>query len=122
LEPLSGYLALAEAMKKEPQKLATSFNFGPKLNDVLTVEELAQVAIKSWGTGKYKSAQSENALHEAGLLKLNISKATKELKWEPKWNAPEAVDRTIAWYHNSLKKTNDKFALCIKDIKDYSAS
>lgn len=120
LEPLSGYLALAEAMKKDPLKFATSFNFGPQLNDELTVEQLVQFAIKYWGGGKYKSTQMKNAPHEAGLLKLNIDKAKNELQWEPKWNAPEAIERTIKWYNNSLLKNNDEFNLCVKDIMDYS--
>ena len=120
LEPLSGYLSLAKAMKKDPLKFASSFNFGPQLNDELTVEQLVRLAIKYWGSGKFKSIQMKNAPHEAGLLKLNIDKAKNELKWEPKWNASEAIERTIKWYNNSLQKNSDKFDLCVKDIMDYS--
>lgn len=119
LEPLSGYLVLAEAMEKEPQKNATSFNFGPELDDELTVEELTQHAIKIWGDGKYKPIKLKKHLHEAGLLKLNINKVKNELKWEPKWNAFQAIEKTINWYNKSLGKSKNEFDLCVKDIMDY---
>ncbi len=121
LDPLSGYLSLAEAMKIDPQKFATSYNFGPKLKDELTVEELVQNVIECWGSGKYKLTPIKNAPHEAGLLKLNIEKAKSDLAWEPKWNATQAIEKTITWYKNSLQKNHDKFNICVKDIVDYSS-
>lgn len=120
LEPLSGYLMLAASMDAQPQKFATSFNFGPPLNDVLNVEQLVQCAVQRWGRGKYKASPVKNAPHEAGLLTLNIEKAKKELSWEPKWNATKAINKTISWYKNSLLKGNDKFDLCVKDITNYN--
>ncbi|HKR03756.1 MAG TPA: CDP-glucose 4,6-dehydratase [Bacteroidia bacterium] len=119
LEPLNGYLALAERMYAEPGKYADSFNFGPELKDTLTVEELTKLIIKSWGKGKYKSVNLKNSPHEAGLLKLNIEKAKNELDWNPKWNAGKAVEKTMDWYKESLKKKSDKFYLCARDIEEY---
>lgn len=122
LEPLSGYLILAASMKKEPQKLATSFNFGPELDDTLTVEQLVKLSIKNWGCGKFKITNQKNDFHEVGLLKLNIEKAKNKLGWEPKWNAQQAIKRTMIWYKESLNVNNVRFSLCIRDIKDYESS
>jgi CDP-glucose 4,6-dehydratase len=106
-------------MYSEPQKFADSFNFGPELNDAFTVEELVKHAIKNWGSGKLKSANLKNAPHEAGLLKLNIQKAKKELGWKPKWNAEKAIEKTMEWYKESLKIKSDKHSLCVKQIEEY---
>jgi CDP-glucose 4,6-dehydratase len=119
LEPLHGYLALAERMYAEPEKYADSFNFGPELNDTLTVEELTKLIIKSWGKGKYKPVNLKNSPHEAGLLKLNIEKAKNELDWSPKWNAGKTVEKTMNWYKESLKKKSNTFYLCARDIEEY---
>ena len=119
LEPLSGYLTLASAMNAEPQKFASSFNFGPALEDTCTVEELVNFAIKSWGNGKYKPAQTKNKPHEAGLLMLNINKAKKELDWKPKWNCQEAIEKTIEWYKKSQNTKCNIHELCENDIIDY---
>ncbi|MEP7169115.1 MAG: CDP-glucose 4,6-dehydratase [Bacteroidota bacterium] len=121
LEPLHGYLTLAERMNSELEKFADSFNFGPQLNDTLTVEELTKLVIKSWGSGKYKSMNLKNAQHEAGLLKLNIDKAKNELDWKPKWNAEKAIEKTMKWYKESLEKDCDAMKLCEQDIKSYTA-
>ena len=119
LESLSGYLALAAAMKKNPVKYASSFNFGPQINDALSVEEVVQQAIKNWGSGKYSVAKQSHAHHEAGLLKLNIDKTKKELGWMPKWNSQVAIELTMNWYMESLKNKSEKFNLCISDIEKY---
>jgi CDP-glucose 4,6-dehydratase len=119
LEPLSGYLTLAAAMSKEPQKFAGSYNFGPKLKDALPVETLLQQAIKNWGSGTYKTAKIKKAPHEAGLLKLDISKAAKELKWFPVWNAKEAIEKSVGWYKDSAMKNKLSFEFCLNDIKEY---
>ncbi len=119
LEPLSGYLTLASAMSKEPKKFAGSYNFGPKLKDALAVETLVQQAIKNWGSGTYKTAKIKKAPHEAGLLKLDISKAAKELKWFPVWNAKEAIERSVGWYKKAQINKSSSYAYCINNIKEY---
>jgi CDP-glucose 4,6-dehydratase len=119
LEPLHGYLTLAERMYSEPQKFADCFNFGPELSDVLTVEELTKLAIKNWGNGKYKSANLKNTPHEAGLLKLNIDKAKNKLEWKPKLDAERAIQKSMNWYKKSLEKNCDVIKLCLEDIKEY---
>lgn len=111
LEPVMGYLLLGANLVVEPVKFSQAYNFGPYLSDALPVEEMLQLAIASWGKGKYIVEQVEGQLHEAGLLKLDISKAIAELKWQPKMNAQQAVSMTMDWYSefNSNKKKISDF-------------
>lgn len=119
LEPISGYLSLAQAMTKNPVKFAGSYNFGPKFKDALPVETLVKLALKNWGSGNYQSAPKQKALHEAGLLKLNISKAAKELDWHPRWNAKTAIEKSVAWYKGNLNRNSESYQLCINTISEY---
>jgi CDP-glucose 4,6-dehydratase len=98
LEPLSGYLTLGIFISQNPVEYAGAFNFGPYAEDVLTVQEMASLAIKIWGNGNIEFPILENQPHEASLLCLDISKATEKLKWKPKWNAQQALEYTLNWY------------------------
>lgn len=111
LEPLSGYLQLGIKLNMQPQEFSQAFNFGPYADDALTVEKMVKLSVKNWGNGKYNFEQNTIQPHEAGLLKLDISKAIADLKWKPQMNAGEAVLKTIEWYkafYNSIQ-TIDKF-------------
>ncbi|MFK7797614.1 MAG: CDP-glucose 4,6-dehydratase [Aureispira sp.] len=98
LEALYGYLILGKLLAEHPLKYGTAYNFGPLLDEAVSVEYLVQQAIQSWGRGSYRVERPENAVHEAQLLRLDCSKATQELQWKPKWNATEAIEQTIEWY------------------------
>jgi CDP-glucose 4,6-dehydratase len=98
LEPIIAYLLLGTKLAAEPVKFAQAYNFGPYGTDALPVVEMVNLAIKAWGSGSYEIKQDQNQLHEAGLLKLDISKAITELDWKPKMNASKAVQLTIDWY------------------------
>ena len=98
IEPLFGYLELGMKLNSDPIKYAQAYNFGPNINDALSVEEMVVSSIKSWGAGKYNVEVNNNNPHEAGLLKLDISKAIKNLNWKPILNAQTAVELTINWY------------------------
>ena len=107
LEPIVGYLLLGANLAKEPVKYSQAYNFGPHLSDALPVEEMLKLAIQSWGKGDYILEKVEGQLHEAGLLKLDISKAIAELMWQPKRNAQKAVSMTMDWYSEfNLNKNN----------------
>jgi CDP-glucose 4,6-dehydratase len=103
LEPLGGYLRLGGLMAEDPVKYADAFNFGPHSEDVLTVKEMAELALKIWGGGKIEFPVLENQPHEAGLLSLDISKVAEKLQWKPKWNAKQALTHTLEWYKRYYK-------------------
>ncbi|TAH39167.1 MAG: CDP-glucose 4,6-dehydratase [Bacteroidetes bacterium] len=119
LEPLHGYLSLAASMVAKPQKFASAYNFGPKLNDTFTVEALVRLAINNWKSGSYKIVKSKNAPHEAGLLKLSIAKVKKDINWQPKWKSSKAISATVDWYKNIHLQNQNAYDLCEKDIEDY---
>ena len=98
LEPLCGYLLLGGKLNDEPTKFSKAYNFGPLSNDHLSVKELVETAIKVWGNGSWKDISNLNKPHEAGLLKLSIERAQKELNWQPKLNAQQAIEWSINWY------------------------
>lgn len=98
LEPLGGYLKLASMLYEEEKELNTAYNFGPEENDHLKVKELVELAIRNWGKGSWEDLSDSKSLHEAGILKLDISLAKRELNWYPKLNSKEAIRWTIDWY------------------------
>jgi CDP-glucose 4,6-dehydratase len=98
LEPIIGYLILGSKLEEEPTSYCQAYNFGPYLTDTLTVNEMIKLSIKFWGKGEYIEKQILNDYHEAGLLKLDISKTISQLDWYPKINAIKAVNLTIDWY------------------------
>jgi len=95
---LFGYLLLGAKLTEDAVAFSQAYNFGPYVTDALPVAKMVEMAIESWGNGKYFVNQIANQPHEAGLLKLDISKAIAGLKWKPVMNASEAVAHTINWY------------------------
>ncbi len=102
LEPLNGYLMLGAKLAEEPAKFSQAYNFGPYIGDTSTVEELVKQATTIWGGGQYSCDAPESVLHEAGLLRLDITKAIEELGWKPRWNSIEALTHTLTWYQAYL--------------------
>ena len=117
LEPLCGYLLVGGLLNDEPQKYTGAYNFGPEPADHLTVKELVELAIKTWQSGTWKDTGDKNQVHEANLLKLDISKAKTKLNWQPKLNAAAAIEWTINWY----SKTEDVADFTFGQINDYMA-
>lgn len=106
LEPIIGYLTLGEKLSTKPLKYSQAYNFGPNMSDTLPVLNMVKQAINAFGSGSFEIKQDPNQLHEAGLLKLDISKAIEELKWEPKLNAEQAVGMTMNWYNHFVNNRN----------------
>jgi CDP-glucose 4,6-dehydratase len=117
LEPIGGYLHLGTKMADDPTKYADAWNFGPYIEDNLTVKDLVETAIVIWKSGTYHTPQYDKPLHEAKLLKLDINKTINELKWQPLWSANQAIQKTLEWYINSEK---NKGALTHQQIEDYT--
>lgn len=115
LEPLGGYLLLGAYMHLNPGKYTEAFNFGPRIDDVLTVQQLADEAIEIYGKGSFQYPEQMNQPHEAGLLSLDIAKAESVLGWQPLWNAKEAIKYTIQWYFNEADATTK----CLNEIRQY---
>ena len=116
LEPLGGYLLLGGLLNNTPSKFSESFNFGPHSNDHLSVKELVELAIKTWGNGSWKNTGNPHQPHEAGLLKLDISKVENVLQWHPELNAAQAIEWTITWYK---KSKTDVLDYTIAQINDF---
>jgi CDP-glucose 4,6-dehydratase len=116
LEPLHGYLMLAEALHRDGVNYASAFNFGPVPGDHLRVKELVQQAIDIWGAGEWKDVSDKEAPHEAILLKLNITKAAEVLRWKPKMSASTAVTLAIEWYKQPQAR---RLATALRQIEEY---
>ncbi len=119
LEPLSGYLLLAQQMWDEPTKYAAGWNFGPRTESIATVWDVATKVIANYGSGELKDLSDPNALHEANLLMLDISKAKFELGWEPKMNIEQCVALTVDWYKRY--RGVNVYDLCAEQLTKYIA-
>lgn len=120
LEPLAGYLLLAEKIWDRPD-LAGAFNFGPETGSATTVREVVEYARKSLGHGQVIWGDGSTGPHEAGWLALEIAKTTKTLGIVPKWSLPEAIGRTMNWY-KQLAQGADARALCLAEIAEFEAT
>ena len=100
LEPLNGYMKLGEQLLLGKKEFSTSFNFGPESHDIASVEEMCSLAKSNWGQVNAQFEREAIFKHEAGLLKLDITKARELLSWQPLWNSKKATALTINWYKN----------------------
>jgi CDP-glucose 4,6-dehydratase len=116
LEPIGGYLLLGGLLQASPLSFSKAYNFGPLPGDHLTVKELVQHAIASWGSGSWEDASDPGQVHEAGLLKLDITRARTELGWQPAWDATQAIQQTIDWYK---KEISQQAGYTFQQIKAY---
>jgi len=114
LEPLCGYLCLAETIFQNPGA-AGDFNFGPEPEDIATVRDVVEIARSAFGRGEVAWGVKRDALHEAKTLSLDNSKAKKALGVTPVWNLRTAVERTMRWYRRQLEG-EDARTLCEEDI------
>lgn len=120
IEPLFGYLELGSKLNLDPIKFAQAYNFGPNTSDALSVEIMVHDALQFWGGGSYTIVKDTNNPHEAGLLKLDISKSMKDLNWKPILNANKAIERTINWYKKYYNKLPAVY-LMESDIEYYKS-
>jgi len=117
LEPLSGYLLLAEKMYQSPGKYCEAWNFGPEEESMKPVGEVTDLVAKNWGEGSWESQLDKNAPHEAGILRLDITKARTKLGWKPFWDIEHTVRATVDWYKSYKEK--DMYQFCKRQIESY---
>ena len=98
LDPLHGYLMLAQELLAQPARFASAYNFGPSDEDVWPVERIATKLVRMWGDGASWVRDSVPSVHEDQVLRLDASKARVELGWQPRLKIEAALEWTMGWY------------------------
>jgi CDP-glucose 4,6-dehydratase len=106
LEPLGGYLLLAQRLQESPLDFAEAWNFGPDENDVKPVSWLADHIIKQWQSKINWQHDKSQHSHEANLLLLDCSKVRTKLSWRPRWNLERGLTETVNWYQAFFARQN----------------
>lgn len=119
LEALYGYLLLGARLQTQPEAFGAAFNFGPLYDEAVTVEQLVQSALRAWGGGSYRVLEQAGTPHEAGLLRLDCSRAVAQLGWRPRWSAAQAVEQTMFWYGRVLQGGEPAARVCLEQISAY---
>jgi CDP-glucose 4,6-dehydratase len=120
LEPLRGYLMLAEGLAKDPKAFSSGWNFGPAEDDAKPVQWIADKLVDSWGRTARWALDAAAHPHEAHLLKLDASKAKVYLKWNPVLPLHQALDWIVTWYR-AYQDQADLGALTRSQIQQYEA-
>ena len=120
LEPLSGYLILAQQLYKSGSSFSGAWNFGPPVEDSRPVNEVINILEKYWkGNVNWREEKQSSNFHEANLLMLDCSKAYQKLSWKPRWGIETAIKKTAEWY-TTYKKGDDMQKFTLKQIAEYS--
>lgn len=129
LDPLAGYLQLAEVLMAEAlghtgsvspkESWSTAWNFGPALHDHCSVAELMDLVVSHW-PGQWCSAPQPGAPYEAACLRLSIDRAEQQLGWRPRWPLAVAVERSVQWYRK-VHEGADPSRCCLEDLAAFSA-
>ena len=119
LEPLSGYLVLAQELFLNGDNFAEGWNFGPKDEDCKPVNWILDNMVTFWGNNASWNLDKNNNPHEAGFLKLDCSKASNRLKWNPKWNLQLTLKSIVDW-HQLYTNGGDIKKQCLKEINTYN--
>ena len=120
LEPLSGYLLLAQQLLSQSEPPCEAFNFGPTLSSNRPVAELVGTMLQHW-EGTWDTVSDATAPHEASLLHLQIDKAHHQLNWRPRWDYAVTLERTVRWYKN-VHEGADPYSRSLEDLKAYQAA
>ena len=118
LEPLSGYLLLAQKLWAEPLNYSQAWNFGPRDEDAKPVEWIVKNLAGHWKNNATWVVDSGSHPHEAGYLKLDISKASSLLGWAPRWPLGLALEKIVTW-SSEMHGGVDPADICLKQIKEY---
>lgn len=116
LEPLSGYLLLGQQLLDGKADCADSWNFGPESDAGITVQTVVESVKSFWDSFNYEITPAITDHHEAGLLRLDCSKARFRMGWHGIWNAEKTFDKTIGWYRNFYENGQINTE---KDLEEY---
>ena len=117
LEPLKGYLVLAQKQYLNPKKYSNAWNFGTNPNSLTDVQTIVEYIIKFWGSGRLKTKR--NNYYEQENLQLNIKKAKKYLKWNPTYSIKSSVKMTTEWYLRVIKNNESPEKVTSDQIEKY---
>ena len=121
LEPLSGYLVLAQRLWGGGAAFAEAWNLGPRDEDARPVQWIVERLVQQWGGDARWQLDGGQHPHEAHYLKLDISKARARLGWQPRWRLAEALEHIVTW-HRAWLESEDVRALCLRQIDQYTAT
>lgn len=120
LEPLRGYLLVAQRLWESPADWSEGWNFGPSEEDARPVQELVERAIRLWGDGDWHAPTDRRALHEAVRLKLDCTKAHQRLPWRPRLDLDSALRLTVDW-HQAERSGRDMREYSWQQIEQYES-
>lgn len=120
LDPLNGYLILAEKLSEDPERFSESWNFGPVESETLSVSAVLERLRELWGPDVLWRLDDGPHPHEARCLKLDCTKAKAELGWEPQWNLNSALEATVHWY-KAQQLHQDVRAVTLDQIRSYQS-
>jgi len=119
LEPLAGYLRLAEKLAAAPARFSGAWNFGPAPEDCREVAWIVRQIVRLWGNGTWQVTGDSEQLHEAGRLHLDNRKAVSELGWQPAWDLAVGLEKTVAWYRGFQRQPEKIKKVTLEQIMEY---
>ena len=121
LEPLRGYLMLAQNLYEHGESFASAWNFGPRSGDARPVRWIVERIVALWGAPASWEIQAGQHPHEAQMLQLDWSKAAQQLGWRPVLDLSKALEMTVEWYRQH-QNGSDAREQCLAQIAAYSAA
>lgn len=118
LEPLSGYLILAQSLYRDGDQFSSAWNFGPKDKDNRSVQDVIISLSKQWGPSARWQQDTSHQPYEANQLKLDCSKANQQLNWEPRWSLETAIEKIIQW-HKAYQVKENMQTMTLNQINQY---
>jgi CDP-glucose 4,6-dehydratase len=117
LEPLAGYLQLAAGLYEQGPKFAGAWNFGPGEADMCSVGEVVELLASRWPQARGLRIEPSD-MHEAGLLRLDSSRARQLLGWQPRWSLQQCLTQTLDW-HLAWQNGDDMRAISLAQLNLY---